>query len=180
MNKKIATGIACIASIGLLAACDNDATAGISDKTFKVSLNEAVQVFKDKHPNAVITSINFDKDFGVYKYDIEGVDDSKEYEINVDATSKEIKEKEEKLDREDANGQKKKNEALDLAKIITPQEAMKAALTEMNNKGSAVEWSMAQELQNTYYSIQMKDGRNETEVNVSAVDGKILSVEADE
>ncbi|WP_369900015.1 PepSY domain-containing protein [Bacillus manliponensis] len=179
MNKTIITGMTCLASVGLLAACDNDAAADISKETYKISVHEAIEIFEEKHPNAAITSINFDKDFGKYRYDIEGVDDSKEYEISVDATSKDIKEKEEKLDREDANGQKKRNEALNLEKIITPQEAMQAALIEMNNKGNAVEWSMEQELQNTYYSVQVKDGRTETEVNVSAADGKILSVEAD-
>lgn len=180
MNKKIVTGIVCLAGVGLLASCDNDATADISKETFKISLNEAVEIFEEKHPNAAITSINFDKDFGEYRYDIEGVDNSKEYEISVDATSKDLKEKEEKLDREDANGQKERNEALNLEKIISPQEAMKAALAEMNNKGNAVEWSIEQELQNTYYSVQVKDGRTETEVNVSATDGKILSVETDQ
>ncbi|HFU7090055.1 TPA: PepSY domain-containing protein [Bacillus cereus] len=193
-------GIVCIASVGLITACgnndskdsgkDNSNTVvskneetkadSLFKKTFKVSLEDAIKTFETQYTDAVITSIEFVKDFGSYKYSVEGVNDSKEFELKIDSDTKETKAQEETLDQDDANGQKKRNDVLELEKIITPQEAMEKALVETKNKGEVVEWSIDQEAQRTYFEIKIKDGRNEIEVKVSANEGEILSVEKDD
>lgn len=46
-------------------------------------------MFEIQYTDAVITSIEFDKDFGSYKYIVEGVNDFKEFELKIDSDTKE-------------------------------------------------------------------------------------------
>lgn len=84
------------------------------------------------------------------------------------------------MKRELIEGQKKRNDVLDLEKIITLQEVMEKALVEKNNKGEVVEWSIDQEAKRTYFEMKIKDDRNEIEVKVSANEGEVLSVKKDD
>ena len=151
------------------------------NQEFKVSLDDAIQLFSKEHPDVAITSIEFDTNFGAYGYKIEGVDDAKEYELFIDADTKEIsKQKEERLDSEDANGAARKNDALLLDNIISPQKAMEAAFSEANKQGDITEWKLSQEVQKTFYEVTIKNGSNETEVKIDSVSGDILQTEQDD
>ncbi|MBY0099631.1 PepSY domain-containing protein [Mesobacillus maritimus] len=65
-----------------------------------VSMEEAVKVFQEAHPDAKVESIDFDNDSGRLHYDFDGFDSSKEYEMEIDASTKEIKEREVEKDRD--------------------------------------------------------------------------------
>ena len=65
-----------------------------------VSMTEAVSIFNEAHPDAKIESIDLDTDSGRLHYDIDGFDSSNEYETEIDATTKEIKENEVETERD--------------------------------------------------------------------------------
>ena len=73
-----------------------------------VTVEEAIQIFQDKYPDAAITSIDLDTSFGNYFYQVEGVDDTNEFELKIDAETKETsEERTEKLDADEQNGVKR-------------------------------------------------------------------------
>lgn len=108
----------------------DDATTGIEEKEFKVSLDDAVNKFKEAFEvdGIEVSSIEFDEDNGKYAYDIKGFKDNEEFEAKIDAESGEVisKEKDKEDDTKDAM-------AIDFTKVKAPKEAMKKAME--NNKG---------------------------------------------
>ncbi len=108
----------------------DDATTGIEEKEFKVSLDDAVNKFKEafKVDGIEVSSIEFDEDNGKYAYDIKGFKDNEEFEAKIDAESGEVisKEKDKEDDTKDAM-------AIDFTKVKAPKEAIAKALK--NNKG---------------------------------------------
>ncbi|MBC9788205.1 MULTISPECIES: PepSY domain-containing protein [Carnobacterium] len=180
-NNNQATSSSQVASSTTESSPSTTSTSSLLNQEFKVSLDDAIQLFSKEHPDVAITSIEFDTNFGAYGYKIEGVDDAKEYELFIDADTKEIsKQKEERLDSEDANGAARKNDALLLDNIISPQKAMEAAFSEANKQGDVTEWKLSQEVQKTFYEVTIKNGSNETEVKIDSVSGDILQTEQDD
>lgn len=108
----------------------DDATRGIEEKEFKVSLDDAVNKFKEAFEvdGIEVSSIEFDEDNGKYAYDIKGFKDNEEFEAKIDAESGEVisKEKDKEDDTKDAM-------AIDFTKVKAPKEAIAKALK--NNKG---------------------------------------------
>ena len=108
----------------------DDATTGIEEKEFKVSLDDAVNKFKEAFEvdGIEVSSIEFDEDNGKYVYDIKGFKDNEEFEAKIDAESGEVisKEKDKEDDTKDAM-------AIDFTKVKAPKEAIAKALK--NNKG---------------------------------------------
>ncbi|MDU7163357.1 MAG: PepSY domain-containing protein [Anaerococcus vaginalis] len=108
----------------------DDATTGIEEKEFKVSLDDAVNKFKEAFEvdGIEVSSIEFDEDNGKYAYDIKGFKDNEEFEAKIDAESGEVisKEKDKEDDTKDAM-------AIDFTKVKAPKEAIAKALK--NNKG---------------------------------------------
>lgn len=198
MNKKIMIGIISTAIVVILGACGNMkdtstnnnkatfssqtmSTSSLLNQDFKISLDDAIQLFSKELPDVAITSIEFDKSFGNYGYKIEGVDEIKEYEIFVDADTKEkSKQREERLDAEDANGVARKNNALLLDNIISPEKAMKIAFSEIKKKGDIIDWKLSQEMQKTYYEVTVKNRLSKTEVKIDSVSGAVLKIEQDD
>ena len=123
-----------------------------SEKTsaVAVSLEKVTTAFEKKYPEAKITSLQLDTDFGRYFYEIEGVDQQKEYQVEVNAETGEFtKEKVETLDADEQNGVKMQEEALDLTKIISREQA--TTLAEKAAKvGQATDWKLEKELGITY------------------------------
>ncbi len=176
-----ATSNSKVASSTSESSLSTDTSASLLNQEFKVSLDESIQLFSTEHPDAAITSIEFDQNFGVHGYKIEGVDNSKEYELFIDANTKEVsREREELLDSEDANGVAKKNDALVLDNLISPQKAMEIAFSEMNKQGDITEWKLSQEVQTTFYEVIIRNGTNETEVKIDSISGNLLQTEQDD
>lgn len=151
-----------------------------SEKTsaVAVSLEKVTTAFEKKYPEAKITSLQLDTDFGRYFYEIEGVDQQKEYQVEVNAETGEFtKEKVETLDADEQNGVKMQEEALDLTKIISREQA--TTLAEKEAKvGQATDWKLEKELGITYWEV--KEGQQKIEVKIDAHSGKILTTERDD
>ncbi|EUJ48099.1 PepSY domain-containing protein [Paenilisteria rocourtiae] len=156
----------------------NTSATDLNNKKFSMSYTEAVEIFKNKHPESDVTSIELSQELGEFVYTIDGVDDANEFEMKFDADTKAIlQDNSEKLDAEDANGQERANEKLDLTGIKTPQEAMAAALKQQ--AGTVKEWSIDRELNQTYFSVQIMNGNQEFEVKLDSKTLAVLSTEQD-
>lgn len=153
-----------------------------SEKTsaVAVSLEKVTTAFEKKYPEAKITSLQLDTDFGRYFYEIEGVDQQKEYQVEVNAETGEFtKEKVETLDADEQNGVKMQEEALDLKNIISREQA--TTLAEKEAKvGQATDWKLEKELGITYWEVKVKEGQQKIEVKIDAHSGKILTTERDD
>ncbi|EGO8792379.1 peptidase propeptide and YPEB domain protein [Enterococcus faecalis] len=153
-----------------------------SEKTsaVAVSLEKVTTAFEKKYPEAKITSLQLDTDFGRYFYEIEGVDQQKEYQVEVNAETGEFtKEKVETLDADEQNGVKMQEEALDLTNIISREQA--TTLAEKEAKvGQATDWKLEKELGITYWEVKVKEGQQKIEVKIDAHSGKILTIERDD
>lgn len=108
----------------------DEATTGIEEKEFKVSLDDAVNKFKEafKVDGIEVSSLEFDEDDGKYVYDISGFKDNEEFEAKIDAESGEVLSKE-----QDKDDDKEDDKAIDFTKVKAPKEAIAKALE--NNKG---------------------------------------------
>lgn len=146
-------------------------TADITDP--EVSLEEAVKIFNDAYPGVDIESIDLKSKSHLY-YDIDGFDKTKEYEVEIDATTKELTEKEIETDQSD-------DQALDFSKIIDPSEAIKAANAESAAKGlTPTSWSLDVDDGIQKYQIEYDDGKNEVEIDIHAETGEVLEVDIDD
>ncbi|MGH2281537.1 PepSY domain-containing protein [Enterococcus faecalis] len=153
-----------------------------SEKTsaVAVSLEKVTTAFEKKYPEAKITSLQLDTDFGRYFYEIEGVDQQKEYQVEVNAETGEFtKEKVETLDADEQNGVKMQEEALDLTNIISREQAITLAEKEAK-VGQATDWKLEKELGITYWEVKVKEGQQKIEVKIDAHSGKILTTERDD
>ena len=108
----------------------DEATTGIEEKEFKVSLDDAVNKFKEAFEvdGIEVSSLEFDEDDGKYVYDIKGFKDDEEFEAKIDAESGEVLSKE-----QDKDDDKEDDKAIDFTKVKAPKEAIAKALE--NNKG---------------------------------------------
>jgi len=145
-----------------------------------VSVEDAIQIFKDNYSDTAITSLDLERSLGKYVYKIEGVDDNKEYELQIDSETKEVSKKsEESLDTDEQAGVKRKADKLDLNKLLSIDEVSKIAVKEAGN-GEATEWSLDKDLDITYWEVKVKDGQKETEVKINAQSGKVLATDLDD
>lgn len=170
-----------ISTIETSSSVQQEATT-TSEKTsaVAVSLEKVTTAFEKKYPEAKITSLQLDTDFGRYFYEIEGVDQQKEYQVEVNAETGEFtKEKVETLDADEQNGVKMQEEALDLTNIISREQA--TTLAEKEAKvGQAADWKLEKELGITYWEVKVKEGQQKIEVKIDAHSGKILTTERDD
>ncbi|MBM7689774.1 lysis protein [Enterococcus ureilyticus] len=204
MNKKMMIGTVCLGL--LLAGCtsnnkslenqaqtsnssikqttptDSGTIASDSTKTsqIKVTVDEAIKAYEAAYPNTAVTSLDLDPSFGIYYYEIKGVDDSKEYEVKIHAETGELtKDREETLDQDEQNGVEKKNEALDLTKLKSLDEASKIAQDTVG-EGTAIEWSLERDLSITYWEVKVQAGKKEVSVKINAQTGDVLEQELDD
>lgn len=87
-----------------------------------ISLADAVKVFTDKYPNASIEEISFEKEMSGDEYEIEGFDETHEYELKISAIDGSIIKEEAEKDRTT------NNQAIDLSLLSKVDELIEAAL----------------------------------------------------
>lgn len=146
-----------------------------------LAVEEAILIFEETYPDVSIISLELETSSitGQY-YDIEGVDDTTEYELRIDSKTKEIlKDQSELLDKDEQNGVKRKEDALDLVNLISIDEASKIA-EEAVGFGVAKEWKLDRDLGTTYWEVKVEDksGRD-AEVKIEAQTGKVLEKDID-
>lgn len=194
MKRTIILGLS-IALLGGLTGCNSNSdnannASSTSQKTsqsssemntnFKVSVDDAIKEYREVYPDSDISSVDLETSFGKYLYKIEGVDDNTEYELRVDADTKEVsKEREEGLDTEDKAGAKRKEDKLDLENLLSIEKVSDIA-TKHVGKGKATDWSLDKDLGTTYWEVKVMDGRKETEVKIDAKSGEVLESETDD
>jgi len=145
----------------------------------ELSLQSAIDKYYEIYPNTTIAEITLEKSRGAYHYNIEGVDDNTEFEIRINAMTGEAqKMPENQLDRDERNGAKKANEALNLDGIKTISEISEIAIIRVGS-GSAVEWSLDREHGVTYWTVDINANGAKHEVEINAQTNEILSVERD-
>ncbi|MDT2522480.1 PepSY domain-containing protein [Enterococcus raffinosus] len=198
MKKLIILGLS-VVLLGGLAGCNSDSeepngssttsqktsqtskkqTSSEQNTNFQVSVEDAIKEYQKEYPDSDITSIDLETSFGRYLYKVEGVDDNKEYEVRVDADTKEIsKEREEELDMEDKDGVKRKEDKLDLANLLSVVKVSDIAIKHVGS-GKATDWSLDKDMGTTYWEVKVMDGHKETEVKIDAQSGDILETETD-
>lgn len=144
-------------------------------QNLQVSFKDAVQEFQKKHPDTPITQFKLEHDDGRYIYNIEGKKARTEYEMEIDAKSKEIlQDNQEKADKDDNSRYSK---VIDFEKIITPKEAMAAAVKE--KKGDVSSYEIDTSYGKPIYKINLQSGNQEHEITVQGTDGKVIQVERD-
>jgi len=145
----------------------DDLKTGIEEKEFEISLDDAVDKFKETFPSegVEVSSVELDEDDDNYVYDIQGFDENKEYEAKIDAESGEVLAQEEETDEE-----VKDNVAIDFVSIISPKEAMDKALE--NNEGYVKSYEIeSNDEGKLVYKIDVEDG---DDVELDAESGNIL------
>jgi len=147
------------------AADDANDSQGIQGMTFSVSLDDAIDQFYETFgsEDINISEIRFNHDDGRYLYEFEGWDGQYEYELDIDAETGEIVQQEQ--DDDDDSG-----DILDLEGIISPEEAMEAAL-DASGSGYVEEWGLEVEDGRTIYDIDVEGGSDQ---QVDAQTGDVL------
>ena len=147
----------------------DDLKTGLEKKEFAVSLDDAVNKFKEAFDDSTIevSSVELDEDDGRYAYDIQGFKENYEYEAVIDAESGEVISKEEEQDDDDDD--KDDDIAIDFVEIISPKEAMEKALE--NNTGYVKSYEINHDDDRLVYEIDIEDG---DDVELDAKTGDIL------
>lgn len=133
-----------------------------TENAITLSAEDAVKIFNDKYANVNIDEISFEKDNGVYAYEINGFDDANEYELEVNAVDGSIiKDKSEK-DRDPDD------KAIDLALLGNVNELIESAKTDAG-EGFYLD----------SYSIDVEDSSSITkiEIEVKNTNGKDIEYE---
>jgi uncharacterized membrane protein YkoI len=146
-------------------------TVDITNPT--VSLTEAVNAFKEAHPDAKVESVDLDTDSGRLHYDFDGFDSTNEYETEIDATTKEIKENEVETERVT-------DESIDFSAIIDPAKAIEIASTKAEVEGlTPTGWSLEADDGKQKYTIEYDNNDSDVEIKIDAITEEILEVELD-
>lgn len=152
-------------------------TEGNQALNLPISLNDAIAAYQATYPDSDITALDLDDSFGRYLYQIEGVDDTNEYEIRVDGeTGAVTKERVEPLDEDERNVVERAEEKLDLTNLLALSDAAKIAEKEVG--GTAVSWELEREELVTYWEVTVKADQV-MQVKMNAQTGAILEIERD-
>ena len=141
--------------------------AGLESKNTFLSLEEVAGAFYDNFGSTdiQIEKISLEEDDRVLVYKIEGFDEEKEYEMELNAENGQIISQE--VDTNDINDDDY-GIALDL--IVTPAQAMEAAL--VTHEGTYVkEWKLEAEENGIFYEVELN---NDRDVKVNAETGEVI------
>lgn len=122
-----------------------------TENAITLSAEDAVKIFTDKYANVNIDEISFEKDNGVYAYEINGFDDTSEYEMEINAADGSIiKDKVEK----DNTADKK---AIDLGLIKNIDELVATSLKDAGDGYHLDSFSIEHEAGITKLDIEVED-----------------------
>ncbi|MDO4593824.1 MAG: PepSY domain-containing protein [Tissierellia bacterium] len=142
--------------------------------SLKVSPEDAESAFFEKYPNAQIKSFKLDQDHNVWKYKIEAFEDQTEYEVYVDADSKEVTENEKEQGEDNSDEQTFK---LADAKI-KPQEALDKALEEANDSNATLDsLKLKFDSGKLVYEVEFNTQNGDVDVDIDANDGSVVEVD---
>lgn len=195
MLSTVKIGLVSGSALLLLAACSSteaptnsstsstttgtDSTSSVSEnfegKSFSVTYEQAIADFQEAYPTAVISSIDFDKDFGEYTFEISGFDDTQEIEWEINAENgEETKNKTEMKDSDNDEQELMVDALMAISELITKseQEAPNATLASWNLEAD-------DDTNTPLFTGEFEEGMNEVDVHLNAETGELLSVEND-
>ncbi|KYG32218.1 PepSY domain-containing protein [Alkalihalobacillus trypoxylicola] len=152
-----------------------DAKPDLRTEEIKVDWKQAVEIFKEHFQADDITEIELDNDFSVLYYNIQGTDQVKEYELEIDANTEEIlKEEQETLDQEDLN--ELASEILDLENILNPEELLQIVADDTD--GQIEGWQLYKENNVEIFEVEVKETSGEDiDYILDATNGEMLRKE---
>lgn len=142
-----------------------EAGEGLEHLALEVTLDDVIEIFFSHYPteNIHLHTIQLMEENNRYLYLLTGGDDTASYHLKVDATTSEIFEKETVTEKEE-------KEALDVEAVISPFEAMEAALT-ASGCGYVEKWTLTLRQDQILYLIFIKEGVNQ---KIDALTGETL------
>ena len=151
------------------------ASKNFEGKSFSVTYEQAVADFQEAYSDAAISSVDFDKDFGEYTFEINGFDDTQEIEWEISAeTGEETKNNTEKKDSDFDDQELMIENLMTIDELITKseEEAPNAAL---------VSWNLEvdDDTRTPIFTGKFEEENNEIDVHLNAETGEFLSVEND-
>ena len=144
-------------------------------KNFSVTYEQAVADFQEAYPDAAISSVDFDKDFGEYTFEINGFDDTQEIEWEVNAETGE----------ETKNNTEKKDSDFDDQELMTddvmPIDELIASSEEEAPNATMVSWNLEvdDDTKTPVFTGEFEEGNNEVDVLLNAETGEFLSIDND-
>lgn len=145
-----------------------------------VSIPQALKVFHDKHPQSSVSSLSLEKKAGRYRYEVEGLSDSKEYELKIDASSKKVYDTDtDRLDQVERQGVKRAEKKLNIKELLSLKEAVTAAQKKIKS-GTITKVSLDKSLGITYWEVEFQQTNKKIEVQLNAQTGKYLAKETSE
>ncbi|WP_373742904.1 PepSY domain-containing protein [Jeotgalibaca porci] len=133
-----------------------------------LSLEEVVDIYMGEYPNAQIQKVDYDKDSGDWTYEITGVSENREYEVEINAVSGDII----KVDEDDVDD----DAYLAFDTIITPEEAIEIAKTALAEEADVLEgWELDVDDNRTKYDIEF-EGSNR-DVKLDAETGEVIEID---
>lgn len=183
MKKYLFAMSAVILTMGLATGCSvGNTTNGSSEKVSttkslknqaKITVRDATDIYQQTFPETDIISVELKKTLGKPIYTIEGADSTTEYQLDINAINKKIKQKsEEPLDEDDINEAKTKK--IDFDQVISLKKAAQIAENKVEN-GQSTEFKLEKEHEITTWEVKVKD----TEVTINAKTGKVIKTEDD-
>lgn len=144
-----------------------DGNQGLESMDFQVTLDDAINTFYETFGSEDISieSIHLDRDDNRFIYEFEGFDEQYDYELDIDAETGEIVQQEQDEDTDTDE------DVLDLDNIISPQEAMDAALS-ASGSGYVEEWALEIEDGVTIYDVDVEGGDDQ---DIDAQSGEVLN-----
>lgn len=157
------------------ASSESSASKNFEGKSFSVTYEQAIADFQEAYPDAAISSIDFDKDFGNYTFEINGFDDTQEIEWEVNAEDgKETKNNTEKKDADFDDQELMVDDLMAIDELITKSE-------EDASNAVLVSWNLEadDDTKTPLFTGEFEEGNNEVDVHLNAETGEFLSVEND-
>lgn len=127
-----------------------------------ISLADAVKVFIDKYSGANIENISFERETKSTQYEIEGFDETHDYDIKISAKDGSVIKEEAEKDRTS------ENKAIDLSLLSKVDELIENALQDAGQEYSLDSYSVDFEESGSY---------NQLDIEVKTKDGKDIEYE---
>ena len=139
----------------------------------KVSVEDAFDVFMDKYPDAKVNEIELELEGNTYEYEIEGYEGTTEYEITIDAFTKETSDEHESHES-DESGELNRD---DLNKV---NDYVEEALSDAGADYWVDEWELKVKSDYTKFEIELKnDNDDEIEYKYDFDSGELLDKDID-
>ncbi len=135
-----------------------------------ITMAEALDVYWADYPDAQIEEVDFDDDrTHEWTYEITGVYENREYEVEINALTGEII----KVDEDDADTDE---EYLDFDTIIDPQEAIDIATAELSADAIFDGWHLDMDDNRPEYEVDF-EGADHRDVKINAETGDVIEID---